>query len=722
MQTLYEINDTVINCNTEITDIIVNNFTYKITRNIKLNLFFCKTNNTKQIEERINIIISNNYNLTINDIVKIIMICVNPFKDKEIIYNEDKYSIFDISAKSCKYKHDKSFLYNKFFNSKSACNYDKTIINTCKELLLNDKQFYTLIISEIDKINSNNNYYHYICCNNNDITDLNIRFVYTNGELGDKMSVFNTKHGFNYFEINMKLSRMYPFIPPTIKYVKPRIDIELISNIYNMNLWDYKVWTYSITLDYIVNNLGDLLEPLFNKYIDMDNNQLDIIDSKMIELNSITKIDNCSKLNLNITNNITSIPNNRSSWKLGTGYGSGNNTESWDISKFIDINKTKSDRIVSILKEINSNIKYNQLLYNYIESKFIGLNLLSINTEIDIYIEIISIIKNIQEQSIDPDNSLIMKVVYHSKDIYDELNNIITNENLVTCIEEKYMIVYLYIIEIINKFNKETNKIDSKVSNDYEKMFKENSFGVFKLTNNHKFYDKKNLHICPKTIMRIISEISSLKKDTPINWDSSVAIRTCSTNANYVSFIISGPKDTPYHNGLFEFHAYFPDKYPSSVPSVLINTTDNGRVRFNPNLYANGKVCLSLLGTWSGEKGESWIPEISTFFQVIISIQSLIFVDEPYYNEPGYEKSINTDTGKKNSFNYNDNIRLETVKVAMIKMLENPPESYETLIQEHFKYKKDEILKIVDKWTNESINKEEFNKYYSKLKDLLYKL
>jgi hypothetical protein len=29
-------------------------------------------------------------------------------------------------------------------------------------------------------------------------------------------------------------------------------------------------------------------------------------------------------------------------------------------------------------------------------------------------------------------------------------------------------------------------------------------------------------------------------------------------------------------------------------------TTDNGRVRFNPNLYANGKVCLSILGTWSG--------------------------------------------------------------------------------------------------------------------------
>ena len=43
--------------------------------------------------------------------------------------------------------------------------------------------------------------------------------------------------------------------------------------------------------------------------------------------------------------------------------------------------------------------------------------------------------------------------------------------------------------------------------------------------------------------------------------------------------LIVGPKDTPYHNGLFEFHAYFPNEYPGIVPQVLINTTDNGKVR-----------------------------------------------------------------------------------------------------------------------------------------------
>jgi hypothetical protein len=39
-------------------------------------------------------------------------------------------------------------------------------------------------------------------------------------------------------------------------------------------------------------------------------------------------------------------------------------------------------------------------------------------------------------------------------------------------------------------------------------------------------------------------------------------------------------------------------------------------VRFNPNLYNCGKVCLSLLGTWSGAKGETWDPSASSMLQV----------------------------------------------------------------------------------------------------------
>lgn len=39
--------------------------------------------------------------------------------------------------------------------------------------------------------------------------------------------------------------------------------------------------------------------------------------------------------------------------------------------------------------------------------------------------------------------------------------------------------------------------------------------------------------------------------------------------------------------------------------------------------------------------------------QVLISIQSLILVPDPYFNEPGYERSMNTATGKAASRDYN---------------------------------------------------------------------
>ena len=43
--------------------------------------------------------------------------------------------------------------------------------------------------------------------------------------------------------------------------------------------------------------------------------------------------------------------------------------------------------------------------------------------------------------------------------------------------------------------------------------------------------------------------------------------------------------------------------------------------RFNPNLYADGKVCLSLLGTWhAGDATEKWTPGKSSLYQVKLCV------------------------------------------------------------------------------------------------------
>lgn len=70
--------------------------------------------------------------------------------------------------------------------------------------------------------------------------------------------------------------------------------------------------------------------------------------------------------------------------------------------------------------------------------------------------------------------------------------------------------------------------------------------------------------------------------------------------------LISGPVDTPYAYGMYGFNIAIPSNYPSNPPLVNIITTGNARMRFNPNLYADGLVCLSIINTWSGNPEEMW--------------------------------------------------------------------------------------------------------------------
>lgn len=123
--------------------------------------------------------------------------------------------------------------------------------------------------------------------------------------------------------------------------------------------------------------------------------------------------------------------------------------------------------------------------------------------------------------------------------------------------------------------------------------------------------------------------------------------------------LITGPLDTPYAGGCFIFDIFFPGTYPSTPPLVNLRTTGAGSVRFNPNLYNTGKVCLSLLGTWSGAEGENWNKDTSTFLQVLVSIQALILVPMPYFNEPGYERTMGTPEGDTQNRLYNENIQYE---------------------------------------------------------------
>ncbi|PSN58000.1 hypothetical protein C0J52_08097 [Blattella germanica] len=80
---------------------------------------------------------------------------------------------------------------------------------------------------------------------------------------------------------------------------------------------------------------------------------------------------------------------------------------------------------------------------------------------------------------------------------------------------------------------------------------------------------------------------------------------------------------------------------------------------------------------------------------VLISIQSLILVPEPYFNEPGYESLLGTDKGKRHSQSYNEDIIVHTIMHAMVTQLKRPSSGFEDVIRTHFHYKKKRILKEV---------------------------
>lgn len=160
------------------------------------------------------------------------------------------------------------------------------------------------------------------------------------------------------------------------------------------------------------------------------------------------------------------------------------------------------------------------------------------------------------------------------------------------------------------------------------------------------------------SVKRILIDLMDVFED-PIK---DVLVYFDEANIHEVTVILIGSQGTPYDGGFFPFFVKFTNSYPSDPPKVTF-LTPNERVRFHPNLYETGKVCLSILGTWTGPEWKS----VMNLRSLILSLQSILN-EHPLRNEPGFE--LESTLSRRNQ-NYNTFVQFVTIKYAIIDTINN---------------------------------------------------
>ena len=159
--------------------------------------------------------------------------------------------------------------------------------------------------------------------------------------------------------------------------------------------------------------------------------------------------------------------------------------------------------------------------------------------------------------------------------------------------------------------------------------------------------------------------------------------------------MIIGQIDTPYYGGYYFFSFDYPFDYPFSPPKVTYITND-GKTRFNPNLYRCGKVCVSILNTWSGDKWSS----CQTINSVLLTLCSLLN-EAPLLNEPGQGKN------GVDFIPYQKSIQFKNIDFAICDMIIHNNKKHQicqmfyTIMKEQFNNNYEKLIQYVKSQTKE---------------------
>ena len=216
-----------------------------------------------------------------------------------------------------------------------------------------------------------------------------------------------------------------------------------------------------------------------------------------------------------------------------------------------------------------------------------------------------------------------------------------------------------------------------------------------------------NFVISKKNLKRLLKDVAEVIKN-PLNNEGIYYVHDETDMFKGYAMII-GPEGTPYEGGYFFFKFKFSNEYPFKPPKVVYCTND-GRTRFNPNLYKSGKVCVSILNTW---RGETWT-SCQNIRSVLLTLVTLLN-DNPLTNEPGFPPT------SKYCQPYKRQIEYMNFKIAIMRTMKFEEDSlpseflgFKPIITKHFIENKELIGKRISSLVNsEYDNKEEYVSVYN---------
>jgi len=207
---------------------------------------------------------------------------------------------------------------------------------------------------------------------------------------------------------------------------------------------------------------------------------------------------------------------------------------------------------------------------------------------------------------------------------------------------------------------------------------------------------KKTKFITKETITRLLGDVKHIIRN-PLTENGIYYIHDDEDMLKGYAMIV-GPEGTPYFGGNYFFEFTFPSDYPYSPPKVIYKTND-GVVRFNPNLYVNGKVCVSTLNTWRGDQWSS----CQTISSILLTLCTLL-CNNPLLNEPGISEK------HPDYHSYTKIIEFANIDVAVCNIVNKKkgiyPEKFDMFyphVKENFVKNHKKIVAFIEKLENNEI-------------------